>query len=445
MTVIIRARIAFLPILLLLSGIAFGRAAFAQTDPSGVYSPLFFEDIPERLAGAEIGDYLGLPINAAARLRVDSWDATLVELPENQCREHGSDYGWRGPSVLSIWTEVDKASQKVIAYHTHLSAYGAEQTIWMDGRPHPPDYARHTWEGFSTGHWEGDTLVVETTHLKENWLGLNGVPRSDVATASAHIMKHGNYLTVAAITYDPVYLTEPLIRTTDFVYNPQQELAPWPCEPVDEVDRPPGVVPHHLPGTNKFLDEFARRYGVPFEATRGGAETMYPEYKLKLKNMPIPPPLPKKKPCSVTRGTASERQVFAEAAVWPDEDPVLWPHTSFATSTTNRNFANCSSSVRRLPSVELANPHCGLSESWSMSTYLEASSMRRFSTSLDSRRGSLLETKPSTMVLFFGTKRNGSKVPARSVSYSRKYESTLILLKRTSATGSYPPSPNQPL
>jgi len=200
MTAIIRARIAFLPILLLLSGTAFGRAAFAHTDPSGVWSPLFFEDIPERLAGAEIGDYLGLPINAAARLRVDSWDATLVELPENQCRAHGSDYGWRGPSVLSIWKEVDKASQKVIAYHTHLSAYGAEQTIWMDGRPHPPDYARHTWGGFSTGKWEGDTLVVETTHLKENWLGLNGVPRSDVATASAHIMKHGDYLTVAAIT-----------------------------------------------------------------------------------------------------------------------------------------------------------------------------------------------------------------------------------------------------
>ena len=296
MTAIIRARIAILPILLLLLGTAFSQPAFAQTDPSGVWSPLFFEDIPERLAGAEIGDYLGLPINAAARLRADSWDATLVELPENQCRAHGSDYGWRGPSVLSVWKEVDKASQKVIAYHTHLSAYGAEQTIWMDGHPHPPDYARHTWAGFSTGHWEGDTLVVETTHLKENWLGLNGVPRSDAATASAHIMRHGNYLTVAAITYDPVYLTEPLIRTTDFLYNSQQQLAPWPCEPVDEIDRPAGVVPSHLPGTNKFLDEFARRYGVPFEATRGGAETMYPEYRLKLKDMRIPPPLPKKKP-----------------------------------------------------------------------------------------------------------------------------------------------------
>ena len=53
---------------------------------------------------------------------------------------------------------------------------------------------------------------------------------------------------------------------------------------------------NYLPGTNKFLDEFARRYGLPFEATRGGAETMYPEYQLKLKDMPIAPPLPKKKP-----------------------------------------------------------------------------------------------------------------------------------------------------
>jgi hypothetical protein len=284
---------ALLPLLVLLA-IGFARPVLAQEDPSGEWTPRFDEDQLERLAGAEIGDYLGLPINAAARLRADSWDATLIELPENQCRQHSSDYGWRGPSQLSIWKEVDRASQKVIAYHTHLSAYGAEQTIWMDGRPHPPDYAPHTWAGFSTGKWEGDILVVTTTHLKENWLGLNGVPRSDLATASAHIMRHGNWLTIASITYDPVYLTEPLIRTSDFAYNPQSQMAPWPCESVDEVDRPAGVVPSHFPGTNPYLDEFGRRYGVPIEATRGGAETMYPEYQQKLQKMKIPPPLPKK-------------------------------------------------------------------------------------------------------------------------------------------------------
>ena len=263
--------------------------ALAQMDPSGEWSPRFDEDRTERLLGAEIGDYLGMPINAAARLRVDSWDATLIELPENQCRAHGSDYGWRGPSLLRIWKEVDRASQQLIAYHTHLSAYGAEQTIWMDHRPHPPDYARHTWEGFSTGEWDGNTLVISTTHLKENWLGLNGIPRSDLATARVHVMRHGTVLTVAVITYDPVYLTEPLIRTVDFVLNPQQQMAPWPCESVDEVDRPPGYVPHHLPGTNPYLYEFAAKYGVPPEAIRGGAETMYPEYMLKLKTMKLLP------------------------------------------------------------------------------------------------------------------------------------------------------------
>ena len=296
MAAVQQARIrAFLLLLFLSAGLS-SRSVFGQEDPSGEWSPRFDEDQRERLAGAEIGDYLGLPINEAARLRAESWDAALVELPENQCRVHGSDYGWRGPSALHIWQEVDRATQKVIAYHTHLSAYAAEQTIWMDGRPHPPDYAAHTWAGFSTGEWDGDTLVITTTHLKENWLGLNGVPRSDMAAARVHVMRHGNYLTVAVIMYDPVYLTEPFIRTIDFVYNPQQQMAPWPCESVDEVDRPAGVVPHHLPGANPFLDEFGMRYGVPLEATRGGAETMYPQYQLKLKDMKIPPRLPKSKP-----------------------------------------------------------------------------------------------------------------------------------------------------
>jgi hypothetical protein len=43
-----------------------------------------------------------------------------------------------------------------------------------------------------------------------------------------------------------------------------------------------------LPGTNSVVQEFSQEYGVPFEASRGGAETMYPEYRKKLKQMVIP-------------------------------------------------------------------------------------------------------------------------------------------------------------
>ena len=41
---------------------------------------------------------------------------------------------------------------------------------------------------------------------------------------------------------------------------------------------PPGEIPHYLPGTNPYLDEFAIKWALPREAVRGGAETMYPEY-----------------------------------------------------------------------------------------------------------------------------------------------------------------------
>jgi hypothetical protein len=262
-------------------------SVYAQKEIVGEWAPHFDEDQPERIPGPEIGDYLGLPINDAARLRGDSWDASLLTLPEHQCKPHPSDYGIRGPANLRIWKEIDTESQQLIAYHTHISWQAPERTIYMDGRPHPSEYAPHTWQGFSTGKWDGDMLTVTTTHLKIGWIRRNGIPRSDRAVVTEHFIRHDNFLTVVTIINDPVYLTEPFIRSTDFSLAPDQQIAPYPCEAVVEVERPLGAVPHHLPGTNPFLHEFADRHNLPFEATRGGAETMYPEYRLK-----IPPPKP---------------------------------------------------------------------------------------------------------------------------------------------------------
>src|SRR5205807_3953634 len=108
----------------------------APRDPSGEWAPRFHEDQPERIPGPEIGDYLGLPINDAARLRGDSWDASLLTLPEHQCKPHPADYSPRGPANLRITKEVDKDSQQIVAFHTHISWQAPERTIWMDGREH---------------------------------------------------------------------------------------------------------------------------------------------------------------------------------------------------------------------------------------------------------------------------------------------------------------------
>jgi hypothetical protein len=69
-------------------------------DLSGEWAPRFHEDQPERIPGPDIGDYLGLPINAAARLHADSWDASILTLPEHQCKPHPADYSPRGPANL---------------------------------------------------------------------------------------------------------------------------------------------------------------------------------------------------------------------------------------------------------------------------------------------------------------------------------------------------------
>jgi len=51
--------------------------------------------------------------------------------------------------------------------------------IFMDGRPAPPKDAQPWWFGYSRGSWEGDTLVVESTHFRDlGWLDVNGAPLS---------------------------------------------------------------------------------------------------------------------------------------------------------------------------------------------------------------------------------------------------------------------------
>jgi glyoxylase-like metal-dependent hydrolase (beta-lactamase superfamily II) len=271
--------------LLLLVTILASIPAWAQNDFVGEWQARYHEDQPERIPGPEIGDYLGLPINDAARLRADSWDASIATLPEWQCRPHPADYGTRGPADLRIWKEVDPLTQKVLAYHTHVQWQAQERSIWMDGRPDPPDDAPYTWQGFSTGKWEGDALTVTTTRLKESYVRRNGVPRSDRATLIEHWIRHGDFLTLVSIITDPVYLTEPFIRTTNWERAPQQSIDPYPCEVAEEVSRANGAVPHHLPGANPFLSEFPQRFGLPEQATRGGAETMYPEYRAKMRGL----------------------------------------------------------------------------------------------------------------------------------------------------------------
>ncbi|MGD8809526.1 MAG: hypothetical protein PVG24_07960 [Gammaproteobacteria bacterium] len=270
-----RKYIAFLSVIATLLCCAEG---FAQKNLMGYWAPVFHEDFEERVPGPSIGDYAGLPINEAARLRAQSWDASLLSLPEHQCKPHPSTYGFRGVGTLRIWEQRDPESQALVAIHTHIAWQAQHRTIWMDGRDRPPPHAAHTWQGFSTGHWEGDVLVAETSHLKAGWMRRNGLPLSDRATMTDRFIRHGDVMTHVMIIEDPVYLTEPLVKTNGFLLQPNGTMDPYPCDAVVEVEYPEGYVPHYLPGENPFLREFAEEHDLPWEATLGGSHTALPEY-----------------------------------------------------------------------------------------------------------------------------------------------------------------------
>ena len=258
--------------------------ALAQVDFSGSWAPLFHEDQPERLPGPELGDYSGIPVNDAARLRADSYDADRISVvTEYQCRPHGGDYSMRGLANMRVDQVLDPLTQRLIAIELRMNFQEMERTIWLDGREHPPALAAHTFAGFSTGTWQGNMLDVVTTHLKPNYLRRNGLPRSDQATFTEHWVRHGEYLTVTTLIRDPAFLTEPLVRSQTWLLAPEQRLGRDVCVYVPELPGAPDYVPNHLPGTNPFLREVIDWYGLPEDGVRGGSDTLYPEYQRRMR------------------------------------------------------------------------------------------------------------------------------------------------------------------
>jgi hypothetical protein len=284
----IRRRVlAHLSALILLLGST--PSVLAQVDISGLWRPLTRNEDGDGMTG----DAAGLPISQESRWRADSWSPGEFDMAEWVCRPHPWDFSVEGIlSQLQLWPEIDAATQKVIAYHGHINQLEQETTIWMDGRSRPPENVPYTWSGFSTGEWDGDTLVVTTTHVKESYIRRGGLMRSDRSVIRTRWKRIGNLLQATVIIYDPVYLAEPYIRTTMmWQADPAMRMDPYPCEEATETAVPRGQVAHFLPGTSPLPGlnpKLADRFSTPYEARLGGPATMYPEYIKKMKGMPKP-------------------------------------------------------------------------------------------------------------------------------------------------------------
>ena len=275
---------------LLLAAVLKGTAAFGQgpAQLSGIdISGAWFNTLQNTDSNATIQlvAYGGYPLNEAGRLYALSWNPSRNASPQQQCAQYSPHFLLHGGGNYRFWEERDPHTQRLIAIKMYGQITEGTRTIWMDGRPHPPAYAQHTFLGFSTGQYVGNGLTVYTTHMKRNWIKANGMTQSDQATLVEHFLRHGDSITYVSVLSDPVYLAEPLIRTTEMVRsvrNPDAWL--YACDDGELLlNRANDQAPNYLFGRNPFLHEYSDQHEVPLLGALGGAETMRPEFMAKLK------------------------------------------------------------------------------------------------------------------------------------------------------------------
>ena len=149
---------------------SFGRAA-APADPDS--PPLAgFRDVGANIEG-------GLPFRDWARaLRDEREAAGSADNPEAHCLPMGNmQFHTQGAPRKFVQTP----GLLIILYEASM---GIRQ-IFTDGRPLPDNDPQPWFYGYSTGRWDGDTLVVTTTHFRDGeWLDIIGSPLTDAATVT---------------------------------------------------------------------------------------------------------------------------------------------------------------------------------------------------------------------------------------------------------------------
>ena len=168
-----------------------------------------------------------------------------------------------------------RSSSSPIPHVAFLDDARSAPFIWMAART-PPDYARSHLARLLHRHSGKSNILTANHDPFESPAGsrCNGVPRSERATLTEHWIRHGD-LSYSHQHCQRSRLSHRRPFMTNYQFCPRQGkryINPFPCESVVEVAHPHGYVPHHLPGTNPFLADFAAKYHLPQEAARGGAE-----------------------------------------------------------------------------------------------------------------------------------------------------------------------------
>jgi hypothetical protein len=113
-----------------------------------------------------------------------------------------------------------------------LEYYDMVRMIFLDGRQPEADFP-HSMVGFSSGHWEGNTLVVQTTHLEAATITNNGLDHTDAVKVIERfkLSADGKTLLSTQEFEDPAVLENRGVRFIAWRKEPGQHVYPYECDP----------------------------------------------------------------------------------------------------------------------------------------------------------------------------------------------------------------------
>jgi hypothetical protein len=195
-------------------------------DPNGPPVATFFE------AGANMEG--GLPYTQWARdIRKKRTDLQARDNPDANCLPMGFLQFHQQPQPRRIMN-ISNPKMLLIEYE----ANNGLRHIYMDGRKLPPQgEPQPWWYGYSVGHWDGDTLIVETDNLRgaedspyDGWLDVNGSPYSEQAKFTEKIRRPTyDHLQIDFTVEDPKAYTKPWTVRVDQRLIVDQDLIEFEC------------------------------------------------------------------------------------------------------------------------------------------------------------------------------------------------------------------------
>ncbi len=170
-----------------------------------------------------------LVLTEAGKAAAEAFDPLSTENPEATC------VGRPTPSALvsagGYLLEFDLSDEdEMILIRSEW--FNEERTIWMDGRPHP-DPSETLATGHSIGHWEGDTLVIDTRNFDFHRSPYQiGVPSG----SHKHVVERyrlnddGRSMQAEFTLQDPEYIAQPFTNRKTLYYVPHMQMYATDCD-----------------------------------------------------------------------------------------------------------------------------------------------------------------------------------------------------------------------